>query len=92
MKHTPGPWKAGPFNVIADSGAIVADCCARDAITGTPAPAEYAANAKLIAAAPDLLAVCKMVLDRHSYQGTGEPWSDLFKAAREAIAKAEGKP
>jgi hypothetical protein len=43
---------------------------------------------RMFAAAPDLLAACEAVLDRHNYQGTGEPWSHLFDQVRAAVRKA----
>jgi hypothetical protein len=43
----------------------------------------------LVAAAPDLLEACRAVLDRHNYQGTGEPWPRLFEIVRAAVKKAE---
>jgi hypothetical protein len=67
MKHTPGPWEAVGTVVRtmrwADGGGfMVADCPA-----GT---AERRANAQLIAAAPQLLAVCKEMLE------SKDNWSD----------------
>lgn len=92
-QHTPGPWFAG--NVIKDDydrdtvsvGPFAADCHYEDAICevwGENHPA--AANAHLIAAAPDLLEALKGVM-RVADRATVE-----FDAARAAIAKAEATP
>lgn len=41
-------------------------------------------------AAPELLAVCKMVLDLDtSPEGMADAWSELYDAADAAVAKAE---
>ncbi len=98
MAHTPGPWVHRSFEPhtygcdfvngpnrarIAQCGDIVGKgphgyCLSVDAD-------EIAANARLIAAAPELLAALKAVVsvaDRATVQ---------FDQARAAIAKAEGK-
>lgn len=43
----------------------------------------FAANARLIAAAPDLLAACRAMLERPGWRS--------YQAARAAVAKAEGR-
>ena len=75
--HTPGPWKAqefaGAVNVWGkQKGKAVAYYCL------TPD------DARLIAAAPDLLAACKAVEASH----VGGHYSAAFEAVRDAIAKA----
>jgi hypothetical protein len=37
----------------------------------------------------DFRDVCLAILDRHNYQGTGEPWPSLFETVRAALAKAD---
>jgi hypothetical protein len=69
MKHTPGPWEAVGTVVqtvrTADGGGfLVADC--PNIEVGTPMP-DRLANARLIAAAPELLAVCKELLECLEY-------------------------
>jgi len=60
-KHTPGPWHTGGVNLISVYGcdgiqlAVITD---RDGAT----PADKA-NAKLIAAAPDLLEACTRAMN-----------------------------
>ena len=65
-KHTPGPWRVqgtrieyGPF--VAGDGFVVAKVFRDPSETGTPN--EWEANARLIAAAPDLLAACREAID-----------------------------
>lgn len=93
MKHTPGPW----FDISDDAKgrpnmprmAMVSTSYAgsRQAIDCTGSGENYAqdcANARLIAAAPELLGALKACLSRTSM-------SDLLRAEVDAaIAKAEG--
>ena len=85
-KHTPGPWKIEWGE--DSSGPFVAEICSEngdhivDTESGNYPP--YEADARLIAAAPDLLAVCKRQL------AMGEPFS-MHEAMRAAVDKAEGK-
>ena len=58
MSHTPGPWRVSPYykhEVVSDHGVI---CCAPNEIGQTRI------NARLIAAAPELLFELEMA-DRH---------------------------
>ncbi|MDE2107323.1 MAG: hypothetical protein KGL39_59555 [Patescibacteria group bacterium] len=88
-KHTPGPWKvdgAGqllPFAIFGGPGSL------------TPvAEADDKANARLIAAAPDLLKAAKLALSgtrELEQEDAVHPVVKRFRAAlRAAIAKAEG--
>jgi hypothetical protein len=88
-KHTPGPWKMG-FNftneqaIIGKDGVVVADASWLGG-SGCELSIDNPADAKLIAAAPDLLEFAKEWLDR---QGTDENY--MVMKARAAIAKANG--
>lgn len=94
MRHTPGPWtyfpkrKYGEHHVsvpIKDSGMRLA--LFPDGIdTENPV-----ADARLIAAAPELLAACRELVERHDANlPDGVQFTDLVAAARAAIAKATG--
>lgn len=98
-KHTPGPWKAVKLDTTPETpdifmlgrevpnhwtgiGTFHAGGCER----GNP---ENAANARLIAAAPELLAACEAFIAAYD----AEAWPiendiGLFTQARAAIAKA----
>jgi hypothetical protein len=83
-KHTPGPWEARTF--LVRGGVRMSDTiCHVGSSTSLPPNRshETEANARLIAAAPDMLAALKaMVLnDTHTYR-------DCHKAALAAIARA----
>lgn len=91
MKHTPGPWFAvrnscywevNPARKVGDYDTpfTVADCCASDPSNTTGL---QEANARLIAAAPDLLAAL-VALD-HEYG------PKTLRMAQDAIAKATGE-
>ncbi|HKB54226.1 MAG TPA: hypothetical protein VKD22_09510 [Ramlibacter sp.] len=78
--HTPGPWTADEFDedqtcVWSAGGILVCHACTVDA--------EGEANARLVAAAPDLLEACRLALPHH--QGGH---SKVGAALRAAIAKA----
>ncbi len=83
-KHTPGPWKFdGHYfgdGLTACGGRNVAEIMEADT------PEETEANARLIATAPDGLALAEMVLAG----ATIETPADLIVAAEKLIAKAVG--
>lgn len=88
MAHTPGPWwvcergSYGPDWEVEDSVGLTCK------VYGDDVPAK--ANARLIAAAPDLYAVCKLL-----FQCMGEVIEDqnevAFSDLRMALMKAEGE-
>lgn len=85
-KHTPGPWEAKPHSVIApcDVHGFTSICLL---ISGRKTGEEVRANARLIAAAPELLEELQsalLALEAHGFtQQAGK--------ARAAIAKATGQ-
>ena len=92
-KHTPGPWETTGIFVRRNVAVIPkigkADICAVYA-DGEIKREEARANARLIAAAPDLLAACKMIAS------IAVGWQALtpgdIAEVHAAIAKAEGEP
>ena len=89
-RHTPGPWRVSAHDdngdiVVRDynMGAIVANCS--EEFYGDITPKEQSANARLIAAAPDMLAALEAArLWAVEYYGP-LPW---LESAEAAIAKA----
>lgn len=86
-KHTPGPWHQDRWGEIAGpDGRPVAFAAASrmttDDVAGSNGVAS--ANARLIAAAPDLLRILRVMAKHHS----SSPW---IGEARAAIAKATGE-
>ncbi len=102
QQHTPGPWRVSESDtVVGPSGNVVAECCgysvqATDAAQRKQGGRE--ANARLIAAAPDLLAALRSLFENcamiHSQWGDNDNKKEADAAiasARAAIAKAEGR-
>lgn len=99
-QHTPGPWHvgdnfSGPTIVYNQKGWCVADCRAPHGKFHPDGARE--ANARLIAAAPDLLEALRYLLaqtieqdEAYSIELT-EGEADAAKMARAAIAKVEGR-
>ena len=83
--HTPGPWAVLDWSVIAKGASVVV----ADMSPGT----RLQANARLIAAAPDLLDALGAMLATHSsdeHAQNVDGWMDARQRAVKAIAKAEG--
>lgn len=98
VSHTPGPWYTDGKYGRLDDGIVI--LCTADRTAETPegytyhaaiVPAfstpseEQIANARLIAAAPDLFAACKGLIDRIKIAGWHE---STIEEAVAAIAKA----
>ena len=108
--HTPGPWKyetskfpgsrlvfapyTGPLERTVHF--VACNVAARHHLPSRHQEAEAEANARLIAAAPELLAACKAVIkeayvsENHGEPPTAEMSADVLEVLRAAIAKAEG--
>lgn len=93
MDHTPGPWKRIGVTVEAPNHIHIATC-----VHSSWARLQAVANARLIAAAPELLAAARSVVAKWDetladYPGA-EPilgWPAEIDKLRAAIAKAKGK-
>ena len=96
-QHTPGPWEFSThydhpkdYAITAPDGQTVAIALRvfeRNSMDGwTPLDKKTEANARLIAAAPDLLAACKNIQDNFDKNLT-EP----MRIINEAVVKAEGE-
>ena len=93
-KHTPGPWKVGRYTPNATEISILTTGGAP--VTPAWGPKFYVnseqakANARLIAAAPDLLEALDAIVQR-IYDGSSiSPYSAEYRNALNAIAKATG--
>jgi len=90
MQHTPGPWDYEPYEDSPPESAIIGGVY-QIAVVGYD-DAEYS-NARLIAAAPDLLAACEVAIaayDQAKLEGKSRWLGTEVDAMREAIAKARG--
>jgi hypothetical protein len=88
-QHTPGPWFVQPsfLTIYAMSDGYVGLTCAlASVLRDQPGVAAAKANARLIAAAPDLLAALDALLALHIAHHN----NPAHVAARAAIAKARG--
>lgn len=86
--HTPGPW----FCENGDNRWAVWDdegmACICDVHAGVEPDPSGATHARLIAAAPDLLAACEMML---TVYGLSQEAPHAVEVMRAAIAKAKGE-
>ena len=95
--HTPGPWVREDVNTEhlhdicvgydipgAGSPVLLASVFFDDDLPGIPLE-QATHNARLIAAAPDLLEACRFVLDN-----AGGPPVDMLSKIRAAVEKATG--
>ena len=86
--HTKGPWNAKGYSIWGPKSKETKIGLVANTMSSYPAP-ECEANARLIAASPDLyeaLKVCAFLIE--AYDGLDSP---EFKQASAALAKAEGK-
>jgi hypothetical protein len=90
-KHTPGPWEVGGYGGVVipvnRNGSIICSMHGRDS---TYQGDNCKDNARLIAAAPDLLEALKEFV--HPYQSVALTERERNEKALAAIAKAEGRP
>lgn len=85
--HTSGPWRVSKFNsmyVVAENGMQLARC------SGSPG-GEGEANARLIAAAPDMLEALRMIADIGEASQSINSLAHIAKIARATLAKVEGE-
>ena len=96
-KHTPGTWFITPdtTNKNGDYAVWTDDSPFSIATVHGSGNSQALANAALIAAAPDLLAACKLAVRFVEDVCKGHQWPhencEAWKAATAAIAKAKGE-
>jgi hypothetical protein len=88
-KHTPGPWYIDPIKAHANGNRrIMAEQCTPVAVV----PDHLVADARLIAAAPDLLEALSRLIEIEDGPGMAViGWEDAMERAYAAIAKARGE-
>jgi hypothetical protein len=96
-KHTPGPWDLSGANTVHAHGAgcIVAFVGTADEEVRRVSGERQSADARLIAAAPDLLealeAISPMLPRSLTTEAWGDPsWTEAICKVEGAIAKAKG--
>jgi len=104
MSHTPGPWVVwglssndGEAEVVSKQDGSKTICWTADTYNEVDGEGEVTSedlsNARLIAAAPDLLAALWELV--HYDEGSSEQGSygeEVLMRCKDAIAKAEGRP
>ena len=80
-QHTPGPWSWDLGEPLQAADGIIVNSLTRP-------PEIREANRRIVAAAPDLLAALKDILEQHSGGALG---NRLENNARAALAKATGE-
>lgn len=94
MKHTPGPWtqldQEHAISIVS-AGIVIADVFKPDDNCVSPPMSETLDNARLIAAAPDLLKALEEVARWDEESGIEDEWPVVMENVRQAIAKAEGR-
>ena len=89
--HTPGPWLAYPSNEPMQTNVGLPDSAIGHAIAFGNSQEEADANARLIAAAPDLLTALEHLLADAIALGIHQSeYSGVVIEARAAIGKATG--
>ena len=83
MKHTPGPW-----HVIHDYPEYTIDSKLHNIASCSPHPPGYEQNARLIAAAPELLEALTMAVSVIQDNNLDESMAGEFEILTDAIAKA----
>jgi hypothetical protein len=93
-RHTPGPWFAVGYQVEIESDTV-ADICTTNATLfgqgGLHDDARAMANARLIAAAPDMLEMLEVARDSlevSNYEGEED---EVLAAIRAVLANAKGE-
>ena len=103
-KHTPGPWAVSDESptlikrdcraIGSDGGELIASACCHEDSGYFPSIEEGAANARLIAAAPDLLEALTQIENAaaSAWEGQTELHAlSIVQMARAARSKVEGK-
>ncbi len=100
-KHTPGPWrldnnttywKTNPYSISTRKPGVHSVAIANIPARHTISRDEALANARLIAAAPELReALWAMVTSFHAVEYLDDYMKQASRKAREVLAKAEGR-
>jgi len=84
-KYTPGPWIVNPFNAWVELPGVNAPICAMLWRTELRSEDETLANARLIAAAPELVEALREFVDSAIAD------LELIEQARALLAKIDGE-
>ena len=93
-KHTPGPWEVHPTTLhpavrsVGTANAAPRRICTAESMNGSPVDEH---NARLIAAAPELLEALQKMLSKAYKQNWNDAYPEELKSAQDAINKALGE-
>ena len=91
MKHTPGPWEHNDTDMLQVQGRVMGYSVPISLIQKrSVGPMQAKANARLIAAAPELLEALKQLVNRFEQSGAYDH-DHTIELAQSVIAKAEGQ-
>ena len=90
-QHTPGPWKAEDQSGSVSFWAVYGADDRAIVYATLREPGELAANAKLMAASPELLELAYQYLSDLRYPPTGDSVQRRLERAAQVIAKATGQ-
>ncbi len=88
MPHTPGPWHWDGYELLRAPSESVTDIVLDISVEGACPSVD---DARLIAAAPELLAALKALVMADDAAEDTSSLGDALAAAEDAIAKAEGR-
>lgn len=91
-KFSPGPWTIGSPNCrldgVRERGVHAGDYVIADLNADAGPEAQQAADARLIAAAPELYAALRVMVDKAVRQNWNDNYPEQLAQARAALAKA----
>jgi hypothetical protein len=85
-KHTPGPWRLSEGYLIGPNDNLIKVCLREN--SSAHIKDEEVANARLIAAAPELLENLQRIIDRIEENSLQTYFPSAYERAKAAIAKA----
>jgi hypothetical protein len=92
-KHTPGPWQIIPY---PDGHSFIREGDAPERFVANVSGHNYEANARLIAAAPDMLEALRLLMAATQFitfdRDSNIEYAEARDHARAAIVKATGEP
>lgn len=95
MPHTSGPWKSNDYSagthVYTEYKPLEYICICDSMLQGQLDTDKNLANARLIAAAPELLSVLKEINALFDFGHFQNGHEDVYDRMQSAIAKAEGR-
>ena len=88
QQHTPGPWRVGPTTFFSTTRCAIRDSNKFFICEALKETEQERANARLIAAAPELLEALQFLVDECTV--TTESENDAFLHAQDVINKVTG--